>query len=84
MKKINSYNEVKQLTSEEFANLDVDLYTNEEISQLIKWYKEGLNELYQARVGHLITEENPEPKDELTKDEEQYSIQELIDIAKNK
>ena len=31
MKKINSYNEVKQLTDEEFANLDIDLYTNEEM-----------------------------------------------------
>ena len=84
MKKITSYEEIKTLTDEEFANLDVDLYTNEEIAQLVKWYKEGLEELYQARVGHLITEENPEPKDELTEEEEKCSIQELIDKAKKK
>ena len=82
--KINSYEEFKLIPINQLGEIDIDLYTDEEDKFISIWFRQAQEELYQARVGHLITEENPEPEDELTKEEEQYSIQELIDIAKNK
>ena len=82
--KINSYEEFKLIPINQLGEIDVDINDDTGSGYITKWFRQAQEELYQARVGHLITEENPEPKDELTKDEEQYSIQELIDIAKKK
>ena len=81
--KINSYEEFKLIPINQLGEIDIDLYTDEEDKYISIWFKQAQEELYQARVGHLITEENPEPKDELTEEEEKCSIQELIDKAKN-
>ena len=82
--KINSYEEFKLIPINQLGEIDIDLYTDEEDKYISIWFKQAQEELYQARVGHLITEENPEPKDELTEEEEKCSIQELIDKAKKK
>lgn len=80
--KINSYEEFKLIPINQLGEIDVDINDDINSGYITKWFRKAQDELYQARVGNLITEENPNPKDELTPEEELFSIQELINIAK--
>ena len=65
----------------EYLDTYIDLYTDEEHYIMGTWFKMIDEDLYQARCGHLITEESGDILDELTEEEEKKTTQELIDEA---
>ena len=79
--KITSYEEFKRIPRNLLGDINIDLYTDEEHYIMGTWFKMIDKDLYQARCGHLITEESGDIPDELTKEEEKKTTQELIDEA---
>ena len=82
--RILSYEDFKKHTLNDWGNLNIDLYTDDELANAIKWAKQAEEELYQARMHDRIIVEGIEPKDFLTEEEENTPIQQLINEAKSK
>lgn len=79
--KITSYEEFKRIPINQLGDIDIDLYSDEEHEKIISYFSIAQEDLYQARCGHLITEESGDISDELTEEEEKKTTQELIDEA---
>ena len=79
--KITSYEEFKRIPINQLGDIDIDLYSDEEHEKIISYFLIAQEDLYQARCGHLITEESGDIPDELTEEEEKKTTQELIDEA---
>ena len=82
--RILSYEDFKKHTLNDWGNLNIDLYTDEELANVVKWAKQAEEELYQARMHDRIITEGIEPPDVLTEEEEKLPIQQLIDEAKSR
>ena len=83
--RILSYEDFKKITMYEWLNsFNIDLYTDDELANVVKWAKQAGEELYQARMHDRIITEGIEPEDSLTEEEENTPIQQLIDDAKSK
>ena len=82
--RILSYEDFKKHTLNDWGNLNIDLYTDEELANVVKWAKQAEEELYQARMHDRIITEDIEPPDVLTEEEEKLPIQQLIDEAKSR
>jgi hypothetical protein len=78
--KITSYEEFKRIPINQLGDIDIDLYDDDD-GYIGKWFRQAQEDLYQARCGHLITEESGDIPDELTEEEEKKTTQELIDEA---
>lgn len=79
--KILSYDDFKKLTLKEYLILDTDSYSDDEIFNILQWSKQSEEELFNARNREKIISENVEIYDELTDEEENTPIQDLIDKA---
>ena len=79
--KILSYDDFKKLTLKEYLILDTDSYSDDENFNILQWSKQSEEELFNARNREKIISESIEIYDELTDEEENTPIQDLIDKA---
>lgn len=76
--RILSYEDFKKHTLNDWGNLNIDLYTDDELANVVKWSLQACEELKQAKTHNNCIMENSEP------DNENIPIQQLIDEAKSK
>lgn len=82
--RILSYEDFKKGTLNDWGNLNIDLYTDEELANVVKWSLQTCEELRQARIHNKLILEGTEVEDVLTEEEENTPIQQLIDEAKSR
>lgn len=82
--RILSYEDFKKGTLNDWGNLNIDLYTDEELANVVKWSLQACEELRQARIHNKLISEGIDVEDEITKEEENIPIQQLIDEAKSR
>lgn len=76
--RILSYEDFKKHTLNDWGNLNIDLYTDDELANVVKWSLQACEELKQAKTHNNCIMENSEP------DNENIPIQQLINEAKSK
>lgn len=59
MKKITTKEEVLKLTPEEFRNLNTEIYTHQELIQLLQWYNDDKELINQTKTNnHILLDGN--------------------------
>ena len=76
--RILSYEDFKKHTLNDWGNLNIDLYTDDELANVVKWSLQAEEELKRAKMNNKCIIESNEP------DNEFVPIQQLIDEAKSK
>ena len=88
--RILSYEDFKSMSVYDWGDqcnrrFNLELYTEDESTDLFRWSLKFEEELYQARMHDRIITGGPlEPPDKLTEEEEHVPMQQLIDEAKSK